>query len=85
MAARKSCETGWILREVGGNAGFAVDDPIEGNIFTILLSYADVWESKELAEAAGKRRYLGTPVNAVQVWLQPDRPHSRATAMDFVV
>ena len=83
MASKKPYERGWVLREVGGNAGFAVDDPIEGDIFTFLLSHADVWESKEKAEAAGRQRYRGTPVAAVQVRLHPNR--QRATAMDFVV
>ena len=80
---KKGYETGWVLREVGGNAGFAVDDPIEGSIFTILLSHADVWKTREEAEAAGKRRYFGTPFQAVEVRLHPNR--QRATAMDFVV
>jgi len=80
---KKPYETGWVLREVGGNAGYVVDDPIEGSIFTLLLSHADVWDSKEKAEEAGRRRYKGTPVVATQVRLHPNR--QRATAMDFAV
>lgn len=75
-------KTGWVLRDLGSGAGFAVDDPIEGSSFTTLLFHADVWETKERAVQAGKSRgYVG--VTPVEVHLDPKR--DRATAVDFVV
>lgn len=81
MAAKKPYERGWVLRSVTGE-GFAVDDPHEGNAFTLRLASADVWANQQDAEAAGKGRGY-TLVVPIEVRLDPKK--QRATAMDFVV
>ena len=81
MSAKQPYQTGWVLRD-GTDCGYAVDDPIEGAIFTVLLYHADVWPTREEAEAAGKTRGYGITI-PVEVRLDPKR--QKATAMDFVV
>lgn len=78
-AAHPEC-VGWVLRDLT-HTGFAVDDPIEGPIFTRVMAHADVWQTETDARQAGRDRgyKLVTPV---QVLLDPNR--ERATAVAYV-
>ena len=62
-SAAESYDTGWVIREIVSDVfyagGYLIDDlliPRYGNVFTMLLSYAGVWPTKDDAIEAGKQR-----------------------------
>lgn len=80
----KNAQIGWVLQDIGKLEGFAVDDPIEGKIFTTLLYHANVWPTRKEAEAAAKHWTSGlinTSVRAMEVYLNPKNERAQATAI----